>query len=342
MHPRTSLRAILASVLCVGAIASGANTALPASTPAPACMDQWLFNGVWRVQVTKVDPMMDGATQVGWTVTEIWRNGTDREVSPADSLENPQILELSNGSKISTADTTTGSLSNSALASHDFPASGQFTFVQQFRAPGALDPSNAPKAVDVTFDAATLAQHKAQPQFTSSHYDFRFKLDCKATGAAANAAGGSSEIAGAQGCLNQWMSNGIWRMRATAIGPDSPNGTQIGWAVTEQWTNQTNRKLAPADTLVGDQQLVFASGNTLASSNSAGSSMSMQKLTFNDFAPGASLTYVQLFRPTGFDATEKPVKLIVTFDATAMKQRTNMPQYKANPPNFRISLGCVK
>jgi len=342
MHPRTSFRAFIAGALCLVAVASGARSALPAPTPASGCMDQWLFNGVWRVQVTKVDPMMDGATQVGWLVTEIWRNGTSREIAPGDSLENPQILELSDGSKISTDDTTTGTLSNSGLASHDFPASGQLTYVQRFRAATALNASNTPKIVDITFDAAKLAQHTAQPQFTTAHHDFTFKLDCKATGAAANADGGSSEIAGAEGCLNQWMSNGIWRMRATAIGPDSPNGTQIGWAVTEQWTNQTNRKLAPADTSTGDQQLVFASGDTVASSNSVVSSLSMQKLAFNDFAPAGELSYVQLFRPTGFVPTDKPVKLIVTFDADAQKRRTGMPQFKSVPPNFRISLGCVK
>jgi hypothetical protein len=305
-------------------------------------MDQWLFNGVWRVQVRKVDPQMDGATQVGWQVTEVWRNGTSREVSPGDTLELPQVLELKNGSKISTADTTTGTLSNGVVASHDFPASGQFTYVQIFRAPGAFDPAVKPAAVDVAFDAAKESQYRSQPHFTTNRSDFRFKLDCQATGAAANAAGGSSEIPGAQGCMKQTMSNGIWQMRATAIGPDSPDGTQIGWAVTEQWTNQTKRRLTPSDTAVGDQQLVFESGNTVAATNSTVASLVMQKLTFNDFAPGASFTYVQLFRPTGFDATDKPVKLIVTFDASAEKQRTTLPQYTSNPPNFRISLGCSK
>jgi hypothetical protein len=141
--------------------------------------------------------------------------------------------------------------------------------------------------------------------------------------------------------MNQWMSNGVWRMRATAIAPDI-NGTQIGWAVTQQWVNQTKRKIAPAETQVTDQQLVLASGDTIASSNSAGSSMSTQKLTFNEFAPGGSLTFTQLFRPTQFDVNDKPVKLIVTFDAASENQRANMPHYTAVPPNYRISLGCSK
>lgn len=342
MDSRTSFRAIVALGLCLCAFASGAGTALPAPTAASACMDQWLFNGVWRVKVTKVDPQMDGATQVGWQVTEVWRNGTSRDANPGDTLELPQVLELKNGSKISTSDTSTAGMSNSVVSSHSFPASGQFTHVQIFRAPGAFDPTVKPAAVDIAFDAARESQFRSQPHFTTNHSDFRFKLDCQATGALANAAGGSSEIPGKQGCVNQWMSNGVWRVRATAIAPDSPDGTQIGWAVTEQWTSQAKRKIAPSETLVTDQQLVLASGDTIASSNSAGSSMSTAKLTFNEFAPGGTLTYTQLFRPTGFNATDKPVKLIVTFDAAGENQRANMPHYTTVPPNYRISLGCVK
>jgi len=48
------------------------------------CMNQWLFNGVWRVKVTNVEPYMSGNQQVGWQVTEVWRNGTSEELSPGD------------------------------------------------------------------------------------------------------------------------------------------------------------------------------------------------------------------------------------------------------------------
>ena len=341
LSPRPkALVAVLASALVT--LASSPSTTNAAAAPSVGCMDQWLFNGVWRVKITKVEPQMDGGTQVGWQVTEVWRNGTDKEVAPGDTLSQPQVLELKNGSKISTSDTNTASMSNSVVSSHDFPASGQFTYVQIFRAPGAFDPTSKPVGLDVTFDAAKESQYRFQPHFTTGHSNFHFKLDCEASAAVANAAGGSSEIPGVQGCMNQWMSNGIWRVRVTAIGPDSPDGTQIGYAVTEQWTNQTKRQVAPADTAVTDQQLVLANGDTIASSNSAGSTMSSQKLDFHEFAPGESMTYVQLFRPSGFNDANKPVKLIITFDAKAQNQKVNGPHYTAVPPNYRISLGCVK
>jgi len=47
-------------------------------------------------------------------------------------------------------------------------------------------------------------------------------------------------------------------------------------------------------------------------------------------------------RQIPFDAVDKPVKLIVTFDAATEKLAANTPQYKVNPPNFGIDLECTK
>jgi len=327
--------------LVLAALFSARSTGAADATSRDGCVNQWLFNGVWRVQVTKVEPAMNGTQQIGWQVTEVWRNGTSQEISPGDSLLKDQTLELSNGGTILASATTTGSMSSSEIAAHDFPASGQFTHVQRFAASG-VDPTNKPKAVDILFDAAKLAQYKSKPQFTTHQYNFHFKLDCTAS-AATQAQGGSSQIAAKEGCMNQWMSNGVWRVRATALGPDNGNGgPQIGWMITEDWVSLVHRAIAPGNTNVTDQQLVFAGGNTVASSNSAGTTMNMADLLARTFPPGGSFTYQQRFRPTGpFAASDKPVKLILTFNATAEKKNANAPQYK-NPANFRISLTCTK
>src|SRR5579872_1044875 len=89
------LASFLAAVLAAAVIAPP----LPASAQTSArnaCMNQWLFNGVWRAKVTKVQPIMDGANQTGWQVTQVWRNGTSRELAPADSSIKPIELHLSN------------------------------------------------------------------------------------------------------------------------------------------------------------------------------------------------------------------------------------------------------
>jgi V8-like Glu-specific endopeptidase len=316
-----------------------------AGTAADGCMKQWMFNGDWRVEVTSVDPLMDtdGTTQIGWKVTEAWRNGTTQLLAPGDSDALPQRLELADGTTISTSDTRMGGGSDTDLVTHEFSVAGEMTHVEDFKAAGAFNPSVKPKAVDIDFNGDLLAQSRFRPHFSTKAYDFHIKLDCTATGAAANAQGGSTEIAAQQGCLNQWLSNGVWRMRATAIGPfNNADGLRVGWAVTEQWTNVSNQAIAPYDTLVQDEQLAFASGNTVASSNTITSGNYFQKITFDTLNPGASVTDPVVFWPTPFDASQTPVKVLVMFDAAHANQSRFRPHYTTNPANFRIDLTCTK
>ena len=316
-----------------------------ASTAAEGCMKQWMFNGDWRVEVTSVDPLVDtdGTTQIGWKVTEVWRNGTNQTLSPDNSDMLPQKLELADGSTITTNDTRMGGGPDTELAMHTFPVAGQLTHVALFRPAGAFNASVKPKAVDIDFNGDLLSQSRFWPHFSTKAYDFHIKLDCTATGAAAQAQGGSTEIAAQRGCLNQWLSNGVWRVRATMIGPDSnADGVRDGWAVTEQWTNLSKMAIAPYDTQVRDEQLVFASGNAVPSSNTIVAGGAFQKITFNTLNPGASMTGTVLFRPTPFDASETPVKLLVMFDAALESQSRFKPHYTVNPANFRIDLTCTK
>lgn len=311
-----------------------------AGTAAEGCMSQWMFNGVWRVQVTKVEPFMDGSQQVGWQVTELWRNGTNQEISPSDSVLKDQVLELADGSSIAASSTNTGTMSMSSVGSHSFAPAAQYTHTQLFRSAGP-NPAAKPKAITITFDGDKLAQFRLKPQFSTSQYNYHIKLDCTASGAQA-AQGGSFEIKGATGCVNQWMSNGLWRVRATAVGPNDTSGTQNGWAITEEWANVSHQSVAPGDTNVTDQQLVLTSGNTISSSSGVISSGSFAQMAYHTFAPGGSFTYQQRFIQLPFALADKPVRLIVTFDAVKQKLSTHRPQYKTIPANFRIDLTCTK
>ena len=343
---RFSIKPALAAAAGVALIALDiAQSSLAAGpTISEGCMDQWMFNGIWRVQATKVEPLMDGLQQVGWQVTEVWRNGTSQEIAPGDSLTKPQVLELSDGTKLSTDDSSRAHMSQGQIDTHTFPAAAQFTYVQEFRPPhGYPDAANKPKALAISFDGAKLPQFKARPQFTSGHYDYRIKLDCTASATTAAGQGGSFEIPAKAGCMNQWMSNGLWRMRATAIEPyNNSGGTQLGWNITQEWTSEASQPIAPGDTNITDQQLVLASGNTMPSSAGVNTSASFGQLALHSFAPGSSFTYKQTFIQLPLDATDKPAKLIVTFDAAKEKLFTHRPQYTVNPPNFRIDLTCTK
>jgi hypothetical protein len=275
-------------------------------------------------------------------VTEVWRNGTTQEVSPSDSMLHDQLLTLDSGS-IAASATDSGAMSMQAVQFHTFAPAGQFTYTQVFIAPN-VDPSDKPKTVDITFDAAKLATMRSKPQFTTSHYDFHFKLDCVATGAAAQAQGGSTQIAAVEGCMNQWVGNGIFKMRATAVAPDNnndPTSPQIGWMISEDWVNVSSRPLAPYDVDFTDQFLATAHGNDVSANNGAGTSMNQQQLVFRTFNAGTSFTYQQRFRWAQLDPTDKPTRLLVIFDAAKESERTGWPHFKT-PANFRINFGCSK
>jgi hypothetical protein len=142
--------------------------------------------------------------------------------------------------------------------------------------------------------------------------------------------------------MRQWMSNGLWRVRVMATAPYlDPGGPQIGWEVTEDWTSLAKQPIVAGDTNISVQQLVLGNGDTLESDAGVISSGSFGQLVTHTFAPGSSFTYQQNFLQIPFNP-EKPVKLIVTFDAATEKKIAYRPQYKVIPPNFRISLECTK
>jgi hypothetical protein len=329
--------------LLAGPLCGEPATTYAAGTAATGCVDQWLFNGVWRVEVTDISPYVNpgGGPATGWQVTEVWRNGTTQEAAPGDSFLKDQELELGNGSILASA-STSGSMALSVIASHSLPASGEFTYKQVFVI-ASFDQANKPKAVDINFDGDKLAESQFHPHFTTKHYNFHFNLGCKATGKAAEAQGGSTQIAGTEGCLNQWMSNKVWRVRATAVAPDTGDGPgpQLGWMVTEEWTNLSGHPLAPGDTQATDQYIALQSGATISSTNSAGTTMNQAQLTARTFPARSSFTYQQRFRQLPLNAADVPIRLLVTFNATAESRNPNIPHF-SNPANFRIKLTCKK
>ena len=346
---------ILSAIITIAAVCGGFFNPASAVADAPsrqACMQQWLFNGVWRVKVTDVEPFMNGSQQTGWQVTEVWRNGTMGELSPADSVLKDQRLELNSGS-IAATDSTTGTLSQQGVSTNGFPPAGEFTYKQVFVS-GTFDPSDKPKGLSIIFDGAQLARMSSKPQFSTGEYNFHFNLGCTATGAVANAEGGSTQLPATAGCVNEWLSNGVWKMRVDSVtprlgDPNNPNSA-FGWTVTQTWVNASGRGVIPGDgadkgqafegTRVRDEYLVTQNGKSGSSANVAGGFALQTKPGF-DWSPGASFTFPQLFSWGGFDQTDKPIRLLVTFDDKGQNALPGFPHYR-KPADFRIDLTCNK
>lgn len=179
----------LATVLAQPQLADAA-TPKPAqggSTQAVAqagCLNQWMFNGVWRVRVTKVAFHPAGDVTNGWDVTMQWNNGTSiAGLTPTDTRKQDMVLALANGDTLSATDSTHGNLNQQQLDFHSFPASGQFTYTQTFFSSQTLDQANKPEKLLITFDAAGyLKTHPGKDakfwNVKTPGYNYRIDLTC--------------------------------------------------------------------------------------------------------------------------------------------------------------------
>ncbi len=339
---------LVAALVAAPQILSPAQAFAQMSNARNGCLNQWLFNGVWRAQITEVEPLVQSGKQVGWQVTESWRNGTPRELSPSDSAIKAEQLVLSNGGRIEAEAHRQEGLSFNTLA-----PSGQYTYTQTFFGSNmTADPSDKPKALEVSFDGKVVGASN-KPHFTTNRYNFDYNLTCVATGAAAQAEGGSTQLAAQNGCMSQWMSNGVWRMRVTKLTPypvGAKPSDEIGWLVTQTWVNATHGKVFPgglpdvgnrvAPTNVSDEFLATKNGNNASTFNTVGGFHIGQRNV--PFMPGAPYTFDQLISWSPFDSTDTPIRLLVTFDTASQKKvKLNypIPQYHT-PANFRINLTC--
>lgn len=151
------------------------------------CLNQWMFNGVWRTRVTNVafHPASAGSPGAdAWAVTMQWANGTSvPEASPADTGAKDMVLGLQNGDTITTTDSTIGNMSQQNLFFHSFPASGQFSYTQYFLASN-IDQNNKPAKLLVTFDVATYKKNhtgtsaKYWRLSSTGGYNYRIDLTC--------------------------------------------------------------------------------------------------------------------------------------------------------------------
>lgn len=178
---------LAAAAVCAGASAAAAQAPEGGSTQVAAqsgCMNQWMFNGVWRVRVTNVAFRPAGDHANGWDVSMQWANGTSLSgISPVDTKINELVLALANGDTLTANDSTTGALNEQQMAFHSFPASGQFSYTQMFLSGTTLDENNAPAKLLVTFDVAGYRK-AAGPnakfwKLREPAYNYRIDLTCK-------------------------------------------------------------------------------------------------------------------------------------------------------------------
>jgi hypothetical protein len=106
-------------------------------------------------------------------------------------------------------------------------------------------------------------------------------------------AGEADQRASLEGCLNEWLFNGIWRARATKVEPFDEIGLK-GWAVDFEVRNATNRTLEAWNAGFKDSSsltLAFADGSTQRMEGNALARESYEAKIYNAAIPqGAGVT----------------------------------------------------
>ncbi|WP_424949722.1 hypothetical protein [Deinococcus sp.] len=162
---------------------------------------------------------------------------------------------------------------------------------------------------------------------------------------ALTAAGGSNQLASAEGCINQLLFDGVWRLRVTKVEfkPNPKDGTFWGWTVTTEIRNGYRDVLSFNDTGIGKGiSVALKDGNLLGMFTST----QMVDTLFQDIAPAAAVIVPFRFRgPDGASDDQvknnPPLKFLLPIDLKVQTYHNLKLPYASNP-NFRVDLTCSK
>lgn len=152
--------------------------------------------------------------------------------------------------------------------------------------------------------------------------------------------GGANEIKALEGCMNQFLLNGIWRFQVTSFESFS-DGSLSGWNVAIELRNATERTLSPHDFGVeGDYRgvvLALDNGSVLSMHGSYIARI-QNDLVFKELPPAAGTQVVLQFRSDGSDA--QPKHLLFPMNPARRSFRAEGLDFATDAPSFRIRLNC--
>lgn len=143
--------------------------------------------------------------------------------------------------------------------------------------------------------------------------------------------GGANAVAALEGCLGEWLFNGIWRVRVTDARPIP--GDRHGHAYRFEFRNGTTSSgFAPSGTGWGGIQLALDDGTTVGAEN-------VNEVSDPPYLPGGG--HAQVVNFYWENRTRTPQRLVVLFNPremnTAMPVKFSMPD-----PSLRIKTTCQK
>lgn len=159
--------------------------------------------------------------------------------------------------------------------------------------------------------------------------------------AALAAQGGANAKASVEGCVNEWLFNGIERLRVTKVQPVRDRDYGDGWGVTAEIRNGAPETLTLDDAGIvynGAVSLAFADGNSWSKSWRSG----WQTKTYARMQQGTGTLYeFQIFPESRQDAAAVaayvPQKFLLEVGQKSDRVKTS---FTVSDPSFRVDLTC--
>ncbi|GAA4022894.1 hypothetical protein GCM10022631_41810 [Deinococcus rubellus] len=163
-----------------------------------------------------------------------------------------------------------------------------------------------------------------------------------------NGAGGANQKASVSGCINEWLFNGIWRMRVTKVQPIKDEGGYnygSGWGISVEMKNGTAQTIRLADTGIvynGAMNLAFADGDSWAKDTRDG----WQDKTYAKLPQGSGFLYTFRMYPdvktADADVLAKPPQKFLLEDLKKVDPDLKNVGFTVPDPSFRVDLTCKK
>ena len=147
--------------------------------------------------------------------------------------------------------------------------------------------------------------------------------------------GGANQRVSVEGCQNQWLFDGVWRVRVSNV---SPTGSDA----TLEVRNGTKDAMTAPD---GGFAKVNGQGIDMAYDDGSVQNLDLDatresyrsELSYKKLPPGGGAKTTLHFAPPS-NASAKPVKLLIAVDPSA----NSSVHYPTKDPSFRVHLDCTK
>jgi hypothetical protein len=146
------------------------------------------------------------------------------------------------------------------------------------------------------------------------------------------AAGGANQVAALEGCINEWLFNGIWRIRVTD--PQVMTGDRNGMSFRFEFRNGTKKGgFAPSGTGFRGIQMALDDGTTVGAVN-------VNEVSDPPYLQGGS--HAQTIEFFWEDTARTPTKLIVLFDPNDDYYKLGDVKFSVPDPSLRFKTNCIK